>query len=72
MAVHLAQWRSARAVRAVAMCWCQDDVEGYAGATPMSSVFVSRPPPLSRRRTLQGQDKHAFSGLVTKGVGQVG
>jgi hypothetical protein len=58
--VHLAQWRSARAVRAVARCWCQDDVEGYAGAGLRSPVSGSDPPPSYGGENAWGQGKHAL------------
>jgi hypothetical protein len=64
VAVHLAQWRSARAVRAVAMRWCQNDVEGYAGAGLRSLVSPSDPPTLIRWRERPRPGKACFCVLA--------
>jgi hypothetical protein len=59
VAVGLAQWCSVQLVRAVAMCWCQDDIEGYAGAGLRSLDSCSDPPPSYGGENALGQGKHA-------------
>jgi hypothetical protein len=44
----------------VAMCWCQDAVEGYTGAGLRSLVSGSAPPLVSSSRSPQPRTKHAF------------